>query len=290
MQLVPMKTLLDSGLREHYAIPAFNVCNMESIQAVLETAAELRMPVILQAHYLECAYAGESNIVHMATEIGRNLDVQAAIHLDHGVSLEDAVRCIRGGFSSVMYDGSQYSLKENAAVLKQIVKLAHMVGVTVEGEVGTVGNTSEMGETLESVQLTDPNEAQWLVEETGVDCLAVGIGNAHGFYTEKPQLDFGRLEEIRRRVTVPLVLHGGTGLPEEQIRRAITMGIAKVNFSSALRRAYIGAVGKHLEEKPDELSMMDLFTAAKEKMKDEIRHCFALCGTKAESRANDGSI
>lgn len=282
MQIVPMKVLLDRAVQRHYAVPAFNVCNMENIQAVLETAAQLRLPVILEAHYLECAYAGESNIVHMVTEIGREMDVQAAVHLDHGACLEDAVRCIRGGFSSVMYDGSQYPLKENAAVLKEIISLAHIVGVTVEGEIGTVGNTSETGELLHSAHLTDPEEAQRLVDETGVDCLAVGIGNAHGFYTERPQLDFARLEEIRKRVGVPLVLHGGTGIPEEQIRQAITMGIAKVNFSSALRRAYISTVRAHLEQKPDELSMMELFGEAKESMKDEIRRCFALCGTMTE--------
>lgn len=277
MRIVPMKALLEEARERHYAVPAFNVCNLENVQGVLAVANELRSPVILQAHYLEVYYAGAKTLVDMVRNVGADMHLDVAVHLDHGATYEDAMRCIQGGFSSVMYDGSALPLAENIAELRRVVTAGHAVGVTVEGEIGTIGQTTEFGERIEGAHLTDPGAAEQLVSETDVDCLAVAIGNAHGFYTADPQLDFDRLQEITRRISIPIVLHGGTGIPKEQIQRAICMGIAKINFSTALRSAFIGAMKAHLQQNPDELGLMDILAAGNKAMQCAVRDCIDLC-------------
>lgn len=277
MRIVPMKTLLKDAYKRHYAVPAFNICNMENIQCVLSVANELRSPVILQAHYLEVDYAGAKNLADMTRNIGADFDLDIAIHLDHGATYEHAIRCIQGGFSSVMYDGSALPLDDNIAELRRVVLAGRAVGVTVEGEIGTVGQTTEFGDKIENAHLTDPASAGRLVKESEVDCLAVAIGNAHGFYTTDPKLDFDRLKEIARRVSIPLVLHGGTGIPKDQIQQAIKMGIAKINFSTALRGAFISAMKAFLEANPDELGLMDILTAGSQQMKSAIRNSIDMC-------------
>lgn len=277
MRIVPMKTLLADAYQGHYAVPAFNVCNLENIQCVLTIAQELHSPVILQAHYLEVNYAGAKTLVDIVRDVGANMDLDVAVHLDHGATYADAMRCIQGGFSSVMYDGSTLPLEENIAELRRVVAAASAVGVTVEGEIGTIGQTTEFGEKIEGAHLTDPAAAERLVNETNVDCLAVAIGNAHGFYTADPKLNFDLLKEITDRISVPIVLHGGTGIPKEQIQKAIKMGIAKINFSTALRSAFIVAMKSYLQENPEELGLMDIFTAGSDGMKAAIRDCIDLC-------------
>lgn len=277
MQLVTMKELITKAREGKYAVPAFNVCNMETVQGVLEQAEEMRAPVILQAHWLEAYYSSPGTLVEMIKEIGKDKDVRVAVHLDHGATYEDTIRCVQGGFTSVMYDGSEYPLDENIRNLKKVVEMAAAVGVTVEGEIGTIGQTNEMGEKIENAYLTDPQDAKRLVDETGIDCLAVAIGNAHGFYTSEPKMDFERLKEITECVKIPLVLHGGTGIPCEQIQQAIKMGIAKVNFSSALRKKYISAMSNFMNENPDELSLMDILKVGKESMKQAVKESILMC-------------
>lgn len=284
MKLVSMKKLIARAHEEHYAVPAFNVCNMENIQGILEVAQEMHAPVIIQAHWLEADYAGAKTVVEMVKCLGESMDVEVAVHLDHGATFEDTVKCLRGGFTSVMYDGSLLPLEENIANLTKVVEMAHAAGVTVEGELGTIGQTGEMGEKIEGAYLTDPASAKQLVRETGIDCLAVAIGNAHGFYLAEPKLDFVRLKEIADMVEVPLVLHGGTGIPCEQIQKAITMGISKVNFSSALRKACISRIHEYLNEKPDEISLMDIMAAGKEALKTEVRKSIKMCMCADKSR------
>lgn len=277
MRLVTMKELLSDAYDGGYAVPALNVCNLETIQGVLEQAEEMSAPVILQAHWLEAYYSSPKAVVELVRTLGEERDVTAAIHLDHGATYGDAIRCIRGGFSSVMYDGSSLPLDENIAILKKVVEAARAVGVTVEGEIGTIGQTSEMGEKLENAYLTDPMQAKELVDETDIDCLAVAIGNAHGFYKKDPELDFTLLQEITKVVRVPLVLHGGTGIPYDQIQKAIGMGIAKVNFSTALRMAFISKINTFMNENPEELGLMEILSEGKEAMKLEVKKAIEMC-------------
>lgn len=277
MEIVKMKQLLEEARKGGYAIPAFNVCNLETVQGVLEQAEEMKAPVILQIHWLEAYYSSPKTMVDIIKNVAADKNVKIAIHLDHGATFEDTVRCVQGGFTSVMYDGSLLPLNENIANLKKVVEMAKAVGVTVEGEIGTIGQTSEMGEEIEGAYLTDPDDAKRLAEETGIDCLAVAIGNAHGFYKEDPQLDFTRLKEITDRVSIPLVLHGGSGIPCEQIQQGIRMGIAKINFSTVLRNAFIKETKQYMNDNPEELSIMDILIAGKTAMKEKVKESIEMC-------------
>ncbi|MDC7288446.1 class II fructose-bisphosphate aldolase family protein [Blautia schinkii] len=277
MELCTMKELLQDAYRNGYAVPAFNVCNLENIQGILEAAEECRAPVIIQAHWLEAYYSSPETVVSIVKAEGERRRVRAAIHLDHGAAYEDTVKCVRGGFTSVMYDGSQLPLEENIANLRKVCEMARAVGVTVEGEIGTIGQNSEIGDVLERVYMTDPMEAKRLADETQIDCLAVAIGNAHGFYTSAPQLDFKRLSAITELVKIPIVLHGGTGIPCDQLQKAIGMGVSKVNFSSVLRKAFIKNMYSYMEHNPDEISLMDIMNSGKEAMKEIVRDCIDMC-------------
>ncbi|MCZ3374328.1 class II fructose-bisphosphate aldolase [Rhizobium sp. AG207R] len=262
MKLVPMKKLMDAAYEGKYAVPAFNCASLEMIQCVLQTAAKLRSPVILGIHPVEVAYFGNASVpVAIAKSVGADLDIEVAIHLDHGDSEKSVMGAIRGGFSSVMYDGSHLPIEQNVENSRRIVEIAHAVGVTVEGEIGTIGNTDEFGNKLENAHLSDPDWAERLAN-TGIDCLAVAIGNAHGFYAEEPRLRFDLVEEIRQRIKIPMVLHGGTGIPYDQVQRAIKMGVAKMNVGTALRYAFVKAAKDTCDTEPTkDLPLMTVGTA-----------------------------
>lgn len=277
MELVTVKELMGEAQKGQYAVPAFNICNLETIQGVLEQADQSRAPVIIQAHWSEAYYSSPRTVVEIVESVGKNKHGAVAVHLDHGASYEDAVRWIQGGFTGVMYDGSQLPLDENINVLQKVVELAGFAKVSVGGEIGTIGQTSETGEKLEKAYLTDPKDAQRLVNESGIDCLAVAIGNAHGFYLEKPELDFARLAEITALVRVPLVLHGGTGIPREQIQQAITMGVCKVNFSTILRDSFIRGMRTYMDSKPDDLGLMNILGSGKNLMKEAVKDAIGMC-------------
>jgi ketose-bisphosphate aldolase len=276
MRLVPLKRLVEPAHRDGYAVPHFNVCNLETVQTILGVANELRSPVILGAHWLEYEYAGPRTLVDLIKNVGASYDLDVAIHLDHGRGYDDAARVLAGGFTSVMFDGSSLPLEENVAVTEKVVALAAATGASVEGEIGTIGQTTEFGEHIPNAHLADPQAAKRLAE-TGIDILAVAIGNAHGFYKGEPKLEFGLLEEIASLVSIPLVLHGGTGIPKDQIRRAIEMGIAKINFSAMLRKAFISAMQAYLEKDPDTLGVMDVLGAGATSMRAPVAACIDLC-------------
>jgi len=238
MNFLPMSVLLQEALAGGYAIPAFCVWNAETIEAVLQTAQALKAPVIIMSGPAEFGLLPPSRMAAVARTIAENCNVRAALHLDHGDSQEVVDSCLDAGYTSVMLDYSRRPYAENAGALKQVVTKAHSRGVTVEGELGKVGQVDQA--TVEggvSAALTDPDTAARFVEETGIDALAVAIGNAHGIYTVLPQLDFDRLAGIHAAVSIPLVLHGGSGTPEPDLQRAISLGIAKVNVASELVKA-----------------------------------------------------
>jgi ketose-bisphosphate aldolase len=230
-----MLELLRGAAAEGYAVPSFCAWNAESMLAVLRVAADMRAPVVLMNGPGEFPLLGPADLAAIARPLAARFAVPAALHLDHGNSLEQVVECLEAGYTSVMLDYSTRPYAENAAALRQVAAMARPRGATVEGELGHVGrvdaSTTEGGGTS---TLTEPGEAAAYVAETGVDALAVSIGNAHGQYQKLPQLDFDRLAAIRAAVPVPLVLHGGTGTPPEDLRRAISLGIAKVNVATEL--------------------------------------------------------
>jgi len=243
LKLVGLKTMLEDAHKDHYAVGAFNFCNAETAQAIAETGVELRSPVMYIIGPWEIPLLGAKTVVKLIDWIAADSGVPVCLHLDHATEIEQVRECIDAGFPSVMMDASQYDFEENVRLTKMVVDMAKPNGVTVEGELGAVGRVDDATvEGGEAAALTDPKKAAEFVERTGVDALACAIGNAHGIYTQKPVLDFDRLQAIRDATNVPLVLHGGSGTPADQLHRAIEIGVTKVNVASELGRAYLNAI------------------------------------------------
>ena len=243
MSLVTMNEILVPARKEGYGVGAFEFWSLDSAQAVIEAAEELEMPVILQAGPLEIEYAGIKNIYLIAKAIADNTSVKVALHLDHGETYEQACQAIDAGFTSVMIDASHFSYSENVNLTRKVVSAAKPFGVTVEAELGKLaGSEGYLDVNEEDAAQTDPDEAKQFVEETGIDALAVAIGTAHGFYRSIPRINIERLKKIAEKVSIPLVLHGGSGTPDEKVKESIINGIAKVNicteFVAAFGRAY----------------------------------------------------
>jgi len=280
LSFVPMSSLLERARKDGYAIGAFNANNLEIVQGIVEAAEEMEAPVILQASQGAIKYAGLDYIVAMVRAAAEKVKVPVALHLDHGTSFEQAVQCIRAGFSSVMYDGSKLPLEENIAATLAVVKVARAVGVSVEAELGRIGGTEDdISVSDREATMTVPEEAQEFVARTGVDALAVAIGTAHGVYKGEPKLDFDRLKAIADLVDVPLVLHGASGVPDEAIKRAISLGICKVNIDTNLRQAFVAAIVRVLSEKPGEIDPRKLLGPAREALKQVVKEKISLFGS-----------
>ncbi|MHB9023775.1 MAG: class II fructose-bisphosphate aldolase [Armatimonadota bacterium] len=235
MHFLPMAELLERATAGGYAVPAFTVWSSETMVTVLTVATQLRAPVILMNGPGEFPLIGPGDMGVVAYALAERFDVPAALHLDHGDALEQVEACLQARYTSVMLDFSARPYDENAGALRRVVELARPYGATVEGEIGHVGKVDTVSvEGLGASTLTDPEEAAAYLADTGVDALAISIGNAHGQYTRLPRLDFDRLAILRQAINVPLVLHGGSGTPEADLQRAISLGIAKVNVATEL--------------------------------------------------------
>lgn len=238
MKFVPMLDLMKKAIAGNYAVPAFCVWNAETMLTVLDVAGKLSAPVILMNGPGEFPLLSPSVAGKIAYSLPDKFSIQAALHLDHGNSIEQVNECLASRYTSVMLDFSNKPYDENAGALREVVKMARSYNATVEGEIGSVGKVdSSSAETGTSSTLTDPDEAHAYVKETGIDVLAISIGNAHGNYTKLPRLNFDLLENIYSKVQIPLVLHGGSGTPDADIKKAIAAGIAKVNVASELIQA-----------------------------------------------------
>lgn len=237
--LISTKEILLAAQQEKKAVAAFNVFNLETVQAAVHAAEEENRPVIIALGERYLPAVDLEAFAAMAIAIARKAAVPVALHLDHAYEKESIVRAIRCGFTSVMYDGSKYELDENIARTKDIVELAHMAGVSVEAEIGSVSRGAYSDEEEGDGRLTDPADAMRFVEETGVDFLAAAIGTVHGMYTGEPKIDLELLREIEATVQIPLVLHGGSGTPDEIIAQAIESGICKVNVNTEVSLAAV---------------------------------------------------
>lgn len=286
MPLVSSRKLLLDAQKHGYAVGAFNVENMEMMQAVVAAAAAERAPVILQTTPSTLRYASPSLFAAMARALAEEVKVPVALHLDHGDSLALCELAAKDGYTSLMIDGSKLLLEENIALTRRVVGMTSAVSErpAVEAELGKLGGKEDDLEVREGEDLyTDPAEAARFVAETEIDALAVAIGTAHGFYKGKPKLDFARLAQLRDAVTVPLVLHGSSGIPDEDVQHAIQLGICKVNFATELRAAYTDAVRAALGS---DFSMYDpqKFSASgRDAVAALVRHRIAVCG--AQNRA-----
>ncbi|HHU92096.1 MAG TPA: class II fructose-1,6-bisphosphate aldolase [Halanaerobiaceae bacterium] len=252
MNLVPMAEILNKANKEGYAVGGFNINNMEFLQAIVQAAEETRSPLILQTSEGALKYIGMDYVVAMVKAATKNTSVPVALHLDHGSSFEVIMQCIRNGYSSVMIDGSHYPFEENVRLTQKVVEAAHAVGVSVEAELGRLGGTEDdLSVDAEDATLTNPEEAEEFVKRTGVDALAIAIGTAHGVYKGEPKLDFDRLKDIKDRIKIPVVLHGASGIPEADLKKAVSLGVNKVNVNTDFQQAYAERVREVLAKDPE---------------------------------------
>ncbi|WP_373231097.1 ketose-bisphosphate aldolase [Cohnella sp.] len=249
--LVNTKKVLEDAQRGKYAVAAFNVYNLETVQAAIRVAEKVNQPVIIalgERYFGEVDVEGFSAMVHA---IAAKAAVPVSLHLDHAYEKKSIIRAIRCGFTSVMYDGSKFDLEHNIRNTKDIVDIAHMAGVSVEAEIGSVARGAFSDEDEGDGTLTDPQSAEYFVKETGIDFLAAAIGTVHGLYHGEPHIDLSLLEKIRASVQVPLVLHGGSGTPDEMITQAIKLGICKINVNTEISMAAVTHLQTHIRRYSD---------------------------------------
>ncbi len=282
MPLVTTKELLLNAQKGGYAVCAFNIENMEMAQGILDAAQLYHAPVIIQTTPGSVRYGGLSLFRGIVSALAEKAEIPAALHLDHGDSTDLAQQALQAGYTSVMYDGSKLDLEENMANTRQVVRFAAPLGIPVEAELGSVPG-KEDDHVSHSCQLTDPQTALRFVEETGIFSLAVAIGTAHGLYRETPHLDIDRLKEIRKRVSLPLVLHGASGLSGQQIQACIKEGICKVNFATDLRSAYTRGVRETLAAQPDALDPKVYGRAGRESVAKLAGRLIQICGAQNQS-------
>lgn len=278
MPLVTTKQMLLDAQKGNYAVGAFNVENMEMVMAVIQAAEELNAPVILQTTPSTVSYAGLDYYLANVRAAAERVSVPVAMHLDHGSSFELAMKALRTGYTSIMIDGSHETYEDNIALSKRVVDACMPSNVPVEAELGKVGGKEDDLDGGEGNAYTNPEEARIFVERTGVDSLAVAIGTAHGLYKGEPKLDLDRLSEIAAVVSVPLVLHGASGVPDETVRRAIERGICKVNYATELRIAYSEGVKNVLGKNPETIDPKKYGASGIDKVKVFVRAKMENCG------------
>lgn len=300
--LANTKTLLKKAQRQHYAIGHFNINNLEMVQGIVQAANNLKSPVILATSEGAIEYAGINFLYELAKTASDLSTVPIALHLDHGQNLKIIKQAIKLGYSSIMFDGSHYPFEKNVRLTKQIVQLAHKKNISVEAELGTIGGAED---TVKAKQIiyTDPEKAQEFVKRTGCDFLAVAIGTSHGAYKFKAQakLNIKLLKELKQKVKVPLVLHGGSsvpnnivkqaqrygaklsgvkGVPDAQIKTAIKNGICKINTDTDLRIAFDAAVRKFEKNNPQDIDPRHMLSPARNLITKVVEHRIKVFGSK----------
>jgi fructose-bisphosphate aldolase class II len=274
--------LLESAQRGKYAVGAFNCHTLDMIPAVVEVAAQEGSPVILQFTEGSIKTNGWGSISAVARAAAREAPVPVAIHLDHGSSFAAVVQAIRHGFTSVMIDGSELPYAENVALTRRVVEAAHAAGVTVEAEIGHVGGVED-DQGSRHGWLTEPEDAARFWRDGGMDYLATAFGTAHGLYKEEPKLDFPRLRRIRDLVGAPLVMHGGSGVPADQVREAIGAGICKVNVATELKEAWARALRETLSRLPHESDPRKLLAPPRAALQAVVREKIRLFGSSGKA-------
>jgi len=274
---VTSEEMLKKAQDGHYAVGAFNAENMEMVIAIIAAAEELKAPVMIQTTPGTIKYASLEMFAAMVKAQAKKASVPVCLHLDHGSSFELAVNAIKAGYSSVMIDGSKEDFENNIAVTKRVADVAKACGIPVEAELGRVGG-KEDDLSAKADGNTDPKEAEEFVKRTGVTSLAVAIGTAHGFYKTKPILDKKRVSEVKELVSIPLVLHGGSGLSDEDVKECVERGMCKVNFATELRAAYMDACKKIIAADPDVFDPKKMGTAGMKAVKEQVIYRMKVCG------------
>jgi fructose-bisphosphate aldolase class II len=307
MPLVIGKEILDAAKSGGYLVPSFNTNNLETTQAILETAEKMRAPVFIQVSDGARKYAGMENLSNLVRDMAGRVSVPVALHLDHGANYEMVLQALRAGFTSVMIDASHHPLEENIAETLKCVEAAHAVGVSVEAELGRLGGIEEdINVSEQDAFLTDPDEAERFVSETGIDYLAVAIGTSHGAYKGKgrPYIDHARIEEISRRIDIPLVMHGSSGVPkylveklratgsdigdpagihDDDVRKALKTNAAKVNVDTDLRLAITAGMREVMQNDPKQFDPRKIIGKGREYMAQVIAEKFELMQTAGKA-------
>lgn len=281
MSIISGKYLLQDAQAKGYAVPAFNIHNAETIQAILEVCSAMRSPVILAGTPGTFRHIAFKEIYALCEAYSASYDMPLVLHLDHHESLADIRRKVDAGVRSAMIDGSHIPFAGNVQLVKSVVDYCHLHDCSVEAELGRLGGVEDdMNVDGGSAFLTDPREAKRFVGLTGVDSLAVAIGTAHGLYTQRPKIDFRRLAEIRKVVEVPLVLHGASDVPDELVRRAIGLGVCKVNIATELKIAFAAAVKKWFADNPEGNDPRYYMRTGMDAMKQVVKSKVAVCGSE----------
>lgn len=270
MSLVKVNELLQHATEHHYGVAAINTINYETISCAIAAAEAERVPVIIQFYPGFDQYIPLSHIAYMAKDLARKASVPVAVHLDHSASYEIAVGGIRDGFPSVMVDGSARPFEENLAMTKAVVETATVFGVDVEAELGHVGNAQILDDLTNADHLTDPDKAVEFVEKTGCGSLAIAVGNAHGNYIQTPNLNFDRIRELRKAVSIPLVLHGCSGIPDEQMQEAVNLGLSKFNIATEYFAAMYRSLDQGIETSGHDGNGVQLLFTARQGMIDFV--------------------
>ncbi|MCL5093639.1 MAG: class II fructose-bisphosphate aldolase [Patescibacteria group bacterium] len=284
MTVVSSKKILEEALRGGYAVGAFNTSTLEATKAIINAAAKLASPVIIETSEGEFNFLDSNIIFDQVKDLSDEYGVTVALHLDHGKSLETVKKAVEARYTSVHIDASNLSYQENIELTQKVAEFAHKKNISVEGELGHISGSSEKhSEKIEInlSNLTDPGLAKEFVKETGIDILAVSIGNIHGVYTNPPELDLGRLERISK-VKIPLSLHGGSGIPENQIKMAVKLGIAKVNVNTELRMAYAGELREELKAHPKEIVPYKILPEVIEEIEKVVENKIKLFGSEGK--------
>ncbi len=282
MSFVTSKEMLLKAQKEGYAVGAFNVENMEMVMAVIKAAEELKAPAILQTTPSTVKYAGLHMYYANVKAAAKKASVPIALHLDHGSSFELAMQALRTGYTSIMIDGSHESFEANIAVSKAVADACAPSDIPVEAELGKVGGKEDDLE-ADGPAYTDPEDAVKFVKDTGISSLAVAIGTAHGIYKGEPKLDMDRLSEIRKVVTIPLVLHGASGVPDDAVRETIKRWICKVNFATELRIAFSNGIKEYLKGDPEVFDPKKYCKVGMEKVTELVKQKIKVCGSDGKA-------
>ncbi|EPT8340081.1 tagatose bisphosphate family class II aldolase [Vibrio vulnificus] len=283
MYLISSREMLKRAQLGGYAVPAFNIHNLETVQVVVETASEMGSPVILAGTPGTYDYAGTDYLISICKEAAHKHSIPLVLHLDHHEDLQDIRNKVEHGIRSVMIDGSHHAFDQNIDIVRSVVQYCNRFDASVEAELGRLGGQEDdlIVDSADAL-MTDPASAAEFVRRTGIDSLAVAIGTAHGLYKAEPKLDFARLEKIRSVVDIPLVLHGASGVPDEMVRRCIELGVCKVNVATELKIAFADAVKGHFAEHPDANDPRKYITPGKAAMKRVVMDKICMCGSEGK--------
>ncbi|WP_221567122.1 class II fructose-bisphosphate aldolase [Alkalihalobacillus sp. TS-13] len=285
MPFINGKEMLEHALQNGYGVGAFSAHNAETIQAILEAAEEEQSPIMIQVGQKVIQNIGLEPMMVLIESFAKDYSIPVAIHLDHSRQFQQTMQAIQLGFQSVMFDGSGLSFEQNVSTTKKVVDIARSLGIGSEGEIGKIGGTEDdITVDEKDAFITTTEEAAAFVEATGVDYLAVSIGTAHGIYKQTPNLRFERLQKISEAVERPIVLHGGSDVPDDQVKKAISFGVAKINVDTELRQAFTRGIQEIFDENREDFVLANSLGNGKRRMKEKVQEKIRVFGSQEKAQ------